>query len=343
MTNAFRAAAALLTAALLSACAQPPSTPSAAEPLRVWPAPPAAARLVYAYSITRPEDVGITKGFFTRLGEWLIGPEDHRLVRPMAVVVDAAGIVYVADPGVKGVHRFDITRHRYDLLRRAGGAPLPSPVGLALGPRGDVYVTDSALDAVFTISPGAQAVAPFALDAPLAQPTGIACDRASGRLYVVTTGDHQVKIFAPNGALQTAFGRRGGGDGEFNYPTLLWRDDAGGLWVTDSLNFRVQRFDAAGRFLGKFGRLGDSSGDHARPKGVATDRAGHVYVVDSLFHALQIFDASGAFLLNVGAQGREPGEFWLPAGVFVAADNHIYVADAYNQRVQVFRYVGGAS
>lgn len=330
----------LLALATMSACAPPPAPRD--ESPQVWPPPPQTARIAYAYGFARAEHLGITKGFFARLAEWIAGAEDNRLVRPMAIVADAAGVIYVADPGAKGVHRFDTARRRYDLLLRAGGAPLPSPVGLALGPRGEIYVTDSALDGVFVIAPGAKVVAPLALEAPLAQPTGIACDPATGRLYVVATGEHQVKIFAPDGSLQSAFGRRGDGDGEFNYPTFLWYG-GGRLWVTDSLNFRVQQFDAGGRFLTKFGRLGDGSGDHARPKGIATDRAGHVYVVDALHHAVQVFDAGGAFLLNVGEHGRQPGEFWLPSGIYVAADNHIYVADSYNRRVQVFRYVGGAS
>lgn len=333
---------ALLALATAGACA-PPLTLPPGEPARAWPAAPESARIVYAYSFSRPEDIGIARGFFARLGGWIAGAKEDRLVRPMAVVADAEGVIYVADPGARGVHRFDIARRRYDLLRRAGGAPQPSPVGLALGPRGEVYVTDSALDSVFVIAPRAGAMTPLALKAPLAQPTGIACDPATGQLYIVDTGSHQVKIFAPDGTLQTAFGRRGTGDGEFNYPTFLWRDDAGRLWVADSLNFRVQEFDAAGRFLGKFGRIGDGSGDHARPKGIATDRAGHVYVVDSLHHAMQIFDDNGAFLLGVGEQGRGPGEFWLPTGIYIAPDNHVYVADSYNRRVQVFRYVGGAS
>lgn len=332
-----------LALALTAACTPSPVAPPDESP-RVWPAPPETARIAYAYSFSRPEDLGIAKGFFARLGEWIAGAEENHLVRPMAVAVTAEGTIYVADPGVQGVHRFDTVRQRYRLLRRADDAPLPSPVGLTSGPRGEVYVTDSALGGVFVItSTRDKHVVPFPLKAPLAQPTGIACDPVSGWLYVADTGDHQVKIFAGDGSLQSSFGRRGTGDGEFNYPTLMWRDERGRLWVTDSLNFRVQVFDPTGRFLNKFGRLGDGSGDHARPKGVATDRAGHVYVVDSLHHAMQVFDHAGAFLLNVGEQGRHPGEFWLPTGIYIAGDNHIYVADSYNRRVQVFRYVGGPS
>ena len=332
----------IILAAALAAVACAPLSRTAALPdaPRAWPEPPAPARIVYVRSFSRPQDLGITKGLFQRLGEFFVGRDDVRLVRPMAVVAWGDDLVFVADPGAKGVHRFDLAKGRHHLIRREGGAPLPSPVGLALGVHGEAYVTDSALGQVFVIRPGAKAAAALALAATLAQPTGIALDPATGRLYVVDTANHEIKIFTPDGALHATFGRRGTGDGEFNYPTMIWRDVGGRLFVADSLNFRTQMFDAAGRPLGKFGKLGDATGDLARPKGVATDRFGHVYVVDSMFHALQVFDTEGRLLLHIGSQGRAPGEFWLPTGVYVGAQDKIYVADTHNRRVQVFRYVG---
>jgi sugar lactone lactonase YvrE len=323
---------------LLGACASTPTAPPV--PPRVWPEPPEVARIAHVQSLATPEDLGIRKGFFTRLLEFLIGGEDFRLVRPMAVAVTRDGLLYVADPGARGVHRFDIARGRHDLIRLDEEAPLMSPVGLAVGANGDVLVTDSYLDGVYTITPKAKFAVPLALKEALGQPTGIAYDADKAWLYVVDTAAHHVKVFDKDGAPIQTIGRRGIEQGEFNFPTMLWRDTNGVLYVTDSLNFRVQAFDAEGRFLGMFGRHGDGTGDHARPKGVATDRFGHIYVVDALFHAVQIFDRQGGFLLNVGSQGRDVGEFWLPSGVFVAPDDRIYVADSHNQRVQVFRYVG---
>ena len=326
----------------LSACApvstSPPAAPSAE---RAWPAPPSAARIAYVQSIAQPRDLGITPGFFRRLGDFLVGGEELHLVRPMAVVTGADAALYVADPGARAVFRFDVAGQRTDVIRRAHDQSLPSPVGLARGPRGEIYVADSVLRGVFVIKPKGRVAQPLLLKADLQQPSGLACDPLTGTLYVVDTGAHQIKIFNHDGGLLSSFGRRGAGDGEFNYPTLIWRDGQGKLYVTDALNFRIQMFDAAGKFLGKFGEHGDATGHQSRPKGVATDRDHHVYVVDSLFHAMQIFDTAGAFLLNVGGQGRAAGEFWLPTGIYIDNGDTIYVADSHNQRVQVFRYLGG--
>lgn len=325
----------------LGACAPAEIKQEVLPPL-VWPdevdAPP---RIAFVKAFSRPDDFGIAKGFFQRLVEVIFGASDSRLIRPMAVVA-TNGVVYVADPGARGVHRFDSLSERYDLIAGDDEVGLPSPVGLARGKADEVYVTDSALAQVLVIRPGAKAAVPLPLPS-MSQPTGIAFDPDSGRLVVVDTSEHCVKVFNPDGTLHASFGRRGTGVGEFNYPTLVWRDALGRLYVTDTLNFRIQIFDAQGKFLKQFGQLGDGSGDNMRQKGVATDSYGHIYIVDALFNALQIFDPIGRLLLSVGSLGSDRGEFWLPVGIFIGADDLIYIADSYNQRVQIFRYIGGAT
>lgn len=324
------AAAALVLASIRAAAGETP----------VWPQPPAQARIEFVQAFSRPSDLGIARGLLGRVADFLFGAADERLVRPMAVAL-AAGVVYVADPGARGVHRFDRGAGRYALIAAEGGA-MPSPVGLAAGGDGEVYVVDSRLAQVFLLRPGASVAVPLRLDRRLTQPTGIAVDAASGRLYVVDAGAHCVYIFSRDGSSAGSIGRRGDGDGEFNFPTHIWRTAQGLLYVTDALNFRVQSFDAQGRFRAKFGRQGDKAGDAGRQKGVASDRDGRVYVVDALFHALQIFADDGRPLLLLGERGHGPGEFWLPTGICID-ERTIYVADAYNQRVQVFRSVGGPS
>ena len=330
----------LMVSLALAGCSTPRQDPVQTSPL-VWPSAPDAPRITFVKLISQPEDLGITRGLLQRAADLLFGRDESRLIRPMAVVAQG-DVLYVADPGSKGVHRFDQKEGNHELIYAAGGEPLPSPVGLALGAAGDIYVSDSALATIFVIRPGSTVAQALVLDTKLGQPTGIAFDAASGRLFVVDTSAHRVNVFGRNGALESSFGQRGTGDGEFNYPTLIWRTPQGRLYVTDSLNFRVQSFDENGRFLAKFGGVGDGPGDLPRQKGVATDQYGHVYIVDSLMHALQVFDEHGAYLMSVGGMGRERGEFWLPTGLFIGADDTIYVADSYNQRVQVLRYIGGS-
>ncbi len=328
----------LLALGLLGACAPLPPKPEEQAPL-VWPDLPNPPRIAFVRQFSRPADFGIGKGFFQRLGELIFGGVEVRLIRPLAVVA-VDGVVYVADPGANGVHRFDQKAGRHDLIVGEGGQALPSPVGLAVGDAGEVYVTDSDRAQVLVIRPGTRMATPLALP-DMVQPTGIAFDRRSGNLYVTDTGAHRVNVFKPDGTLAFQFGMRGDAAGEFNYPTLLWLDPTERLYVTDSLNFRIQMFQRDGKYLSGFGQVGDGMGDNVRPKSVATDNHGHVYIVDALHHALQIFDVRGRYLLSVGGIGGDRGEFWLPAGIFIDENDMIYIADSYNQRVQVFRYIGG--
>ena len=331
----------LALAALLSGCATPPPPPLATQAVHlVWPSPPAEARLGHVQSFSRPEDLGIQRGLLQRVVDFVFGAPNNRLIRPTAVIEDQ-GVIYVADPGAKGVHRFDRRSGRYALIHAEGDVALPSPVGLAWGEAGVVYVSDSALGAVYMIRPGAEVATRLALSPAPTQPTGLAVDPRQHQLLVVDTAQHCIHVYGPDGALLRSLGQRGTGDGEFNFPTLLWRGPAGQLLVTDALNFRTQVLAADGRFLAKFGRAGDGGGDAPRQKGVAADRHGHVYTVDALLSALQVFDAQGQLLLSIGGLGHEAGEFWLPMGLYIGADDMIYVADSYNQRVQVFRYLGG--
>ncbi|HEX5393248.1 MAG TPA: 6-bladed beta-propeller [Rhodocyclaceae bacterium] len=320
--------------------------PKPVNPNLVWPAPPETARIAYVQSFSRPEDLGIRHGFWHRVKSLLMGESDERLVRPMAVTV-SAGKVFVADPGVRGIHRFN-PGGDYRLINVADGVGFTSPVGLAVCGK-ELLATDSSRAQVLMlplvgVKDDAEMVS-LKLAVPLHQPTGIACDER-GRIFVADTAAHEIKVFrrGPDrtATLETVLGKRGAGKGEFNFPTYLWRSAEGKLFVSDVLNFRVQVFDEQLHPIAQFGKLGDGSGDAARQKGVATDAMGHVYVVDGLFHAFQIFDDKGSYLLSVGTRGGESGEFWLPAGIFVDRDDRIYVTDSYNGRVQVFRYMGVA-
>ena len=140
----------------------------------VWPATPSRPRLAFVMSFSGTEDLGIGKNFMQQFRELIGGPRQVRLVRPVAVVESSDNKVFVADPGVRGVHLFDLDRGRYQLIQGEHGQPLPSPVALAAGLSGEVYVTDSRLAAIFVIEPGKSEAVKVPLEALLARPTGLA-------------------------------------------------------------------------------------------------------------------------------------------------------------------------
>lgn len=91
------------------------------------------------------------------------------------------------------------------------------------------------------------------------------------------------------------FGKRGEGDGEFQYPYQMRFDRDGYLYVTDILNARLQMFDANGRFFSTIGHFGSGDKQLFRPNGLAIDvNSDHVYVSDSYFGHIQVFKAGEA-------------------------------------------------
>lgn len=287
----------------------------------------------FVRAVAGAADWGITPGVFGRLINSLTGKEDPRFVRPTGVAV-RDGVLYVADPGAPALWILDGPQSRVLKVTRAADSTLVSPVAVALGPEGSVFVADTVQKKIVRLDAAGNAIATIA-SPTLARPAAVAFDPERQWLYVADSVGHRIEVFGANGAPIHSFGSWGAADGEFNAPTHL-AFDRGVLYVTDALNYRVQAFDRDGRFLWKMGRQGDGSGDFAAPKGVATDRAGNVYVVDALFDVVQVFDPTGALLVAFGEHGAGEGQLWLPGGLFIAGDE-IYVADSYNRRIQVFR------
>lgn len=308
-----------------------------------WPStpPPDAPRLVHVLNITGPRDLG-GRGAMRSLGEFLTGKTPAMLDRPTGVAVTEDGRIFVADQERQALHVLRWNSGKGKVIHKAGELYFVSPAAVAVyGQR--VAVSDSGLNQVFLFSlEGKYLGALAAPPAGFKRPTGMACDRATGELYVVDTLGHGVHVYDAMGKHERSFGSPGRDVGQFNYPTHVFV--AGDrVYVTDSLNFRVQVLDREGKYVSEIGQLGDATGYMAVPKGVCVDSLGHVYVVDSYFSAVQVFDEKGQLLLSIGGPGGRSGEFQVPTGLAVDGQDRIYVADSYNHRVQVIQYVGGTN
>jgi DNA-binding beta-propeller fold protein YncE len=301
----------------------------------VWPAPPLQPRIKWIGQWSNRYDFGKS----SQVMEFLVGKERvETLRRPNGVVADTAGNIYVADSEFRMIFVFDIEKKS---LRFLGIGTLAGPIGTAMdNKRGILYVSDSRLDKVFGLQKETGEVL-LTLGGPgeFKNPSGLAFDEQRDRLYVADAQNHMIKVFDRDGRPLFSIGKRGNGDGEFNFPSYLALDKTGRLFVVDSFNFRIQIFDADGKFIKKFGKLGDASGSFSRPNGIGIDSDGHIYVVDAAFNNFQIFDEDGKLLLWVGATGTKPGEFYLPTGLYIDAKDRIYVSDTFNRRVQTFQYL----
>jgi DNA-binding beta-propeller fold protein YncE len=334
-----RAACGALPLLLCASCASVWSPRTAGPSIALqWPFQPNKAKLTYVRSLTGfARHKGAASVFKAVVGE---KAEDASgsFVLPVAVATGGDGRIAVADRGRRCVHLFLPSRNLYRRLDGPKGEPITSPVALIFDDDLNLYLSDSA-GKVFAFDREGDFL--FARgragSEQLQRPTGLAYSPAKKLLYVVDTLANRVHALDAKGELAFSFGRRGEGEGTFNFPTYIFRSPAGELYVTDSLAFRIAIFDETGKPLGSFGHHGDGSGDLAMPKGVAVDRDGVVYVADSIFDNVQLFSRNGEFLLTLGRRGVDFGEFWLPSGLYISPDNELYVCDTYNRRIQVFR------
>jgi len=297
---------------------------------RVWPDPPAQARIRFVTSLAPLTSA--RRSLLRRLWTAVSGGSDApAMAHPYGMAMGPLGRLYVTDAAGHAVHVYDVRAGGYSKLNVDG----ESLIGVAtLG--GRLFVTDSVGGSVICLNAAGRKQWAVGAEAGLQRPTGIVA--ADDRLHVVDTLAHRIVTLSPEGRVIGSFGSRGNEPGQFNYPTNIARDRSGRLYVTDSMNFRVQILTSEGRYISDFGRVGDGSGDLNRPKGVAVDSEGHVYVVEGLHDVVQIFDSEGHFLLSFGEPGHGDGEFWLATGIAIVGDR-IYVADSSNGRVEVFDYL----
>lgn len=316
-----------------------------AEETVAWPGPPEEPRVRYLGSIQSSADLKPKRTFGQAVGDFVLGKQEAvGMVSPIGVCTDGRDTVFIADSGAGVLHVYDLSRERYK--RWTPGKkdpPFQQPIGVAFDPSGRILVSDALAGALFVFDPSGSFLGEIGRES-LIRPCGLAVSGDTGEIFVADAGAHQVVVLDPDGGLARRIGERGGGDGQFNFPTHVAFDSAGRLYVSDSLNFRVQVFSPDIRFLRAIGTKGDVTGTFSQPKGVALDPEDHLYVVDANFEAVQVFDTDGRLLLVFGEEGHGPGQFWLPNGATFDETGRLWIADSYNRRVQVFQYlsVGGA-
>ncbi len=138
------------------------------------------------------------------------GSEPGQFLRPQKMVLDRAGLVWVADA----------CNHRLQVFDASGtAAKLITSWGSQGHGEGQLnYPYDLWLDA-----------------AALA-------GKATGHVYLCEFGNHRVQKFTTDGVFVGAFGHNGRREGELDQPWGIAQDSQGRMYVLDTYNHRVQRF-----------------------------------------------------------------------------------------------------
>jgi DNA-binding beta-propeller fold protein YncE len=200
-----------------------------------------------------------------------------------AAAFDAAGNLYVLDPGNHRIQKFG---EDLEFVTAWGGqgeddGQFAALTDIDVDRRGRVYVLDAERAQVQVFDGDGQFLTKWGSEGlkvgELRTPYGLAIDRL-GNVYIADSGNHRVQKFGPEGEFLEAWGGSGTAPGQFRTPDDVAVDTQGRIFVTDSSNSRIQVLDENGRVLAIWGGEGPNPGQFKAPSGIAVDSFGNVYV-----------------------------------------------------------------
>jgi sugar lactone lactonase YvrE len=202
------------------------------------------------------------------------------------------------------------------------GSGFNMPTGVAVDGYGNVFVADSANNAVKEILVGG---AVKTLASGFLSPQGVAVDGA-GNIIVADTNNSVVKrLLAPS---YTTVQTLGSG---FSLPQGVAVDGGGNVYVADSGNNLVKQILAPDYTL-----VNPLGSGFSLPQGVAVDGSGNVFVADTGYSVVKEIPAAGGGVITLGGGG-----FSLPVGVAVDGNGNVFVADTGNNAVKEILAAGG--
>ena len=209
---------------------------------------------------------------------------------PRGIAIDKDGNILVSD---WGNHRVQIFSWAGRHLGSFGGrgcldSQLYRPWGLSLDSTGNVIVADTGHKLIKIFTPDGRFVMKIGGQGSLSYP--IHCVQCGEYFIVSDHIEHCIKVFNGEGHFQYKFGKKGEGDGEFNFPYFLIVTQSKHLLVCDGNNHRIQVFEVDGKFVGKFGTNGSKLGEFDDPFSVAILSNDQILVSEYNNNRIQIFE-----------------------------------------------------
>ncbi|MES2776524.1 MAG: peptidyl-alpha-hydroxyglycine alpha-amidating lyase family protein [Bacteroidota bacterium] len=243
-----------------------------------------------------------------------------------------------------------IDRQNGKLISSWGDNLFIMPHGLTVDNENNIWVTDVGLHQVFKFSHDGQllmklgqAKVPGNDSSHFNKPTDIAI-AADGSFYVSDGyGNSRIVKFSAGGKYLFEWGKKGGGETEFNIPHSITLDNHDNLYVADRENNRIQVFDAGGKLVQQmkdpsFGAICAVYFDKTHANLVAADDLSFL----KLKHRgsdLFVFDTTGKVTSRFGRSGSYPGNTAWYHDLVTDKDENIYVGDILGNTIQKFRKV----
>jgi ABC-type multidrug transport system ATPase subunit/sugar lactone lactonase YvrE len=208
------------------------------------------------------------------------------------------------------------------------GATQPTPRSMAVGPKDELAVMDTAGRILIYDANGALLRQWKMLDVQFGKPEGIVWLK-DNRLVVCDTHYHRLVWFDGDGKVLRTVGQLGEGKAEFKFPVGITKDDKENLYVCEyGGHDRVQVFSREGEWLREMGSFGPGVGQFQRPSGLVW-HAGRVYVADAVNHRVLIFKETGEYegLLGASANSGSALAFNLPYDITLGGDGAFYIIE----------------
>jgi sugar lactone lactonase YvrE len=217
-----------------------------------------------------------------------------------------------------------------------------TPYGMAVDSKGNLYVADGKVGAIFIFNTETKDVSMIknGVQARFGDIIGLAIDDAD-RLFVSDTKLHRILVFNKEHKVEGQIGQ-----GLIDPGGMAIDNENRFLYVADSALDQVLVFDADKlTFIRKMGTSGKQhslteAGQFAMPTNVAVDADNNLYVTDTYNSRVEVFDADGNFIRAWGKAGDQPGKLFRPKGIAIDADGHVWIADTQQDRVQCFTQDG---
>jgi hypothetical protein len=217
------------------------------------------------------------------------------------------------------------------------------PTRLALGPNGNLYVSDAKVGSVFIYDANLQVTGEFK---DLDSPVGVAVNSA-GFIYIGNSRLGRVEKYNPQGQRIATIG-----EGMIRMPTDLTLDQAGNLFVADPDSNVVWVFKPDGTALKPI-RKGDLKSPMAVEIAYDPNGSGQqeLYVADKGNYLVKVFDLQGNLLRSFGGFPTKSGWFnptWNYQGKFVSlqslavdAQGLLHAVDININKIQILDPVTG--
>ena len=209
---------------------------------------------------------------------------------PVGVAINKDRNIFVADNGNNRIQIFSWEGRHQGSFGGKGSldSQLDHPWGLSLDSTGNVIVADTGNNEIKIFPPDGRFIMKIRGQGSFSFPAH--CVHCGEYFIVSDSSEHCIKVFNREWHFQYKFGKKGRGEGEFNYPRFLSVTQSKHLLVCDCLNHRIQVFELDGKFVGKFGTKGSKLGEFNQPFSVAVLSNDQIVVSDCNNHRIQIFE-----------------------------------------------------